>query len=66
MYEGAFWVVRPGQDLHNGRASRSVVEQKGRGIQVHNTLKVTSQVDKAVKRAFVMLFFINTDIKGRR
>eukprot|EP00061_Rhincodon_typus_P002924 g18823.t1 len=39
----------------NGRALWCVVEQRNVGVQVHSSLKVESQVDRAVKKAFAFL-----------
>ena len=47
----------------NGRTLKSAVEQRDLGIQVQNSLKVTSQVDRVVKSAFGTLAFINWSIE---
>ncbi|XP_059843914.1 P-selectin glycoprotein ligand 1 isoform X2 [Hypanus sabinus] len=47
----------------NGRTLRSAVEQRDLGIQIQNSLKVVSQVDRVVKRAFGILAFINQNIE---
>jgi len=47
----------------NGRTLKSAVEQRDLGIQVQNSLKVTSQVDRVVKSAFGTLAFINRSIE---
>eukprot|EP00061_Rhincodon_typus_P015643 g43430.t1 len=49
----------------NSRALRSVVEQKDFGVQVHSSLKVESQVDRAVKMAFGTLAFNSQGMKYR-
>ena len=42
----------------NGRTLTSAVEQRDLGIQIHNSLKVTSQADRVVKSAFGTLSFL--------
>eukprot|EP00061_Rhincodon_typus_P008284 g30756.t1 len=49
----------------NGKVLGSVAEQKDFGVQVHNSLKVESQVDRIMKQAFGMLVFINQCIEYR-
>ena len=49
----------------NGRALGRVTEQRDRGVHVHSSLKVESQVDRVVKKAFGMLGFIGQNIEYR-
>ena len=42
----------------NGRALGRVAEQRDLGVQVHSSLKMESQMDRVVKKAFSMLGFI--------
>ena len=49
----------------NGRVLWRVTEQKDLGVQVHSSLKVESQVDRVVKKAFSMLGFISQNIEYR-
>ena len=49
----------------NGRALVRVTEQRDLGVQVHSSLKVESQVDRVVKKAFGMLGFIDQNIEYR-
>ena len=49
----------------NGRALGRVAEQRDLGVHVHSSLKVESQVDKVVKKAFSMLGFISQNIEYR-
>eukprot|EP00061_Rhincodon_typus_P016807 g45209.t1 len=49
----------------NGRAIRSVAEQRHLGVQVHGSLKVDSQVDRTVKKAFGTLAFISQGTEYR-
>ena len=49
----------------NGRALRRVIEQRDLGVHVHSSLKVESQVDRVVKKAFGMLGFIGLNIEYR-
>ena len=49
----------------NGRALGSVEEQRDLGEQGHSLLKVASQVDRLVKKAFSTLAFISQDIEYR-
>ena len=49
----------------NGRVLGRVIEQRDLGVQVHSSLKVESQVDRVVKRAFGILGFIGQDIEYR-
>ena len=43
----------------NGRILGSVEEQRDLGVYVHRSLKVASQVDRAVKKAYGVLAFIS-------
>ena len=47
----------------NGRPLGSVVEQRDLGVQVLGSLKVESQVDKVVKKAFGTVAFISHSIE---
>ncbi|MBB6707133.1 reverse transcriptase family protein [Proteus mirabilis] len=49
----------------NGKVLGSVAEQRDLGVQVHSSLKVESQVDRIVKKAFGMLSFIGQSIEYR-
>eukprot|EP00061_Rhincodon_typus_P008174 g30558.t1 len=49
----------------NGRALRSAVEQRDVGVQVLGSLKVESQVDRAVEKAFGTLALISQGIEYR-
>ena len=49
----------------NGRALGRVTEQRDLGVHVHSSLKVESQVDRVVKKAFSMLGFIGQNIEYR-
>ena len=49
----------------NGRALGRVIEQRDLGVHVHSSLKVESQVDRVVKKAFSMLGFIGHNIEYR-
>ena len=49
----------------NGRALGRVTEQRDLGVQVDSSLKVESQVDRVVKKAFGMLGFICQNIEYR-
>ena len=49
----------------NGRALGRVTEQRDPGVHVHSSLKVESQVDSVVKKAFGMLGFIGQNIEYR-
>ena len=42
----------------NGRAIKSIETQRDRGVQFHKSLKVATQVEKMVKKAYGMLPFI--------
>eukprot|EP00061_Rhincodon_typus_P017652 g46441.t1 len=54
-----FGKVNQGQTCTlNGKVLRSVAERGDVGVQVHNSLKVESQVDRIVKKSFGMLAFI--------
>ncbi|XP_059510326.1 adenylate kinase 2, mitochondrial isoform X1 [Stegostoma tigrinum] len=46
-----------------GRILGSVEEQRDLGVQVHSSLKVPTQVDKVVKKAYGVLAFINRGIE---
>lgn len=48
----------------NGRALVNV-EQRDQGVQVHSSLKVVSQVDRVVNKAFGTLAFISQGIENR-
>ena len=43
----------------NGRVLRNVEEQRDLGVHIHRSLKVTTQVVRAVKKAHGVLAFIN-------
>ena len=47
----------------NGRALGRVIEQRDLGVHVHSSLKVESQVDRVVKKAFGILGFIGQSIE---
>ena len=47
------------------RALARVIEQRDHGVHVHSSLKVESQVDTVVKKAFSMLDFIDQNIEYR-
>ncbi|MDZ1603208.1 reverse transcriptase family protein, partial [Klebsiella pneumoniae] len=47
----------------NGRVLGSVEEQRDLGVYVHRSLKVATQVDRAVKKAYGVLAFINRGIE---
>ena len=47
----------------NGRALGRVTEQRDLGVYVHSSLKVESQVDRVVKKAFSILGFIGQNIE---
>jgi len=49
----------------NGRTLNSVDEQRDLGVYVHRSLKVGSQVDKVVKKAYGVLAFIGRGIEFR-
>ncbi|GCC36001.1 hypothetical protein chiPu_0014492 [Chiloscyllium punctatum] len=49
----------------NGRILESADEQRDLGVHVHRSLKVASQVDRAVKKAYSVLAFINRGIEFR-
>eukprot|EP00061_Rhincodon_typus_P004291 g22226.t1 len=49
----------------NGRALGSVVEERDLGVQVHSSLKMTSQVDRVIKKVFGTLAFIDQSIGYR-
>ena len=49
----------------NGRVLGRVREQRDLGAQVHSCLKVESQVDRVVKKAFGVLGFIGQNIEHR-
>ena len=49
----------------NGRALGRITEQRDLGVHVHSSLKVESQVDRVVKKAFGMLDFIGQNIEYR-
>eukprot|EP00061_Rhincodon_typus_P015858 g43775.t1 len=49
----------------NGKVLGSVAEQRDLGVQVLSSLKVESQVDRAVKKAFSMLAFIGQCIENK-
>ena len=49
----------------NGRALRRVTKQRDLGVQVHSSLKVESQVDRVVKKAFGMLGFSGQNVGYR-
>ena len=42
----------------NGRTLKSIDRQRDLGVQVHRSLKVATQVEKIVKKAYGMLAFI--------
>ena len=47
----------------NGRTLRSIDRQRDLGVHVHRSLKVATQVDKVVKKAYGMLAFIGRGIE---
>jgi len=47
----------------NGRVLRNVEEQRDLGVHVQRSLKVASQVDRPVKKAYRVLAFINMGIE---
>ena len=49
----------------NGRALGRVTEQRDLEVQVHSSVKVESQVDRMVKKAFGMLGFMGQNIEYR-
>ena len=49
----------------NGRVLGRATKERDRGVQVHSSLKVESQVDRVVKKAFGMLDFIGQNIEYR-
>ena len=49
----------------NGRTLRSINIQRDLGVQVHSFLKVATQMDKVVKKAYGMLAFIGRGIEYR-
>ena len=49
----------------NGRALGRFIEQRDLAVQVHSSLKVESQVDRMVKKAFSLLGFIGQNIEYR-
>ena len=49
----------------NGRALGRVTEQRDLGVHVHSSMKVETQLDKVVKKAFGMLIFIGENIEYR-
>jgi len=42
----------------NGRTLKSIDKQRDLGVQVHRSLKVATQAEKVVKKAYGMLAFI--------
>ena len=47
----------------NGRTLKSIDRQRDLGVQVHRSLKVATQVEKVVKKAYGMLAFIGRGIE---
>ena len=47
----------------NGRTLKSINRQRDLDVQVHRSLKVATQVEKAVKKAYGMLVFISRGIE---
>ena len=43
----------------NSRVLRNVEEQRDLGVHIHRSLKVATQVDRAMKKAYSVLAFIN-------
>lgn len=46
-----------------GRVLKTVEEQRDLGVHIHRSLKVATQVDRAVKKAFSVLAFINRGLE---
>ena len=49
----------------NGKALGSVEEQRNVGVEVYSLLKVASQIDRVVKKAFSTLAFISQGTEYR-
>lgn len=49
----------------NGRALRSVVEQRNQEVQVHSSMTVATQIDRVVKKVFAMLALTGQGIEHR-
>ncbi|XP_072335049.1 multiple inositol polyphosphate phosphatase 1b isoform X1 [Scyliorhinus torazame] len=47
----------------NGRVLGNVAEQRDLGVYVHTSLKVATQMDRAVKKAYGVLAFINRGVE---
>lgn len=58
-----FWQVKQGQYLQViGRTLDNVMEPRYLGVQEHSSLKVATQGDRVLKRAFGNLVFFNPNI----
>eukprot|EP00061_Rhincodon_typus_P013072 g39217.t1 len=57
------WSNRGAKYTVNGRTYRIINIQRDLGIQVHSSLKVATQMDKVVKKAYGMLAFIGRDVE---
>ena len=55
-----------GSYTKNGRTKKCVDTQRDLGVQVHRSLKVASQVEKVVNKAYGMLAFIGRGIEYKR
>ena len=47
----------------NGRAHRNIIIQRDLSVQIHSSLKVATQVEKVVKKAYGILAFVDWGVE---